>query len=283
MTPIILSLPLARQLAVMAQCLDGDYETADKATMLTVIQQLGCLQIDPINVVARNPLLVLWSRLGPYGVADFEALLWQDKTLFEYWAHAASIVLAEDYPIHQIMMDKYGQSDSKWSQKVRQWAEANHLFRQYILDQLAERGPLYATEFEDKSAVDWESSGWTAARNVTMMLDFLWTRGYITVARRQGTGFGLKKQWALTEHHMPQWQDYEPLPPRELVTLAAEKSLKALGVGTEKQIRNHFIRGRYPDLAEILRELVANGRSIPSPSPNSTVIPGTSTMMTYSN
>jgi uncharacterized protein YcaQ len=263
MTPIILSLPLARQLAVMAQCLDGDYETADKATMLTVIQQLGCLQIDPINVVARNPLLVLWSRLGPYGVADFEALLWQDKTLFEYWAHAASIVLAEDYPIHQIMMDKYGQSDSKWSQKVRQWAEANHLFRQYILDQLAERGPLYATEFEDKSAVDWESSGWTAARNVTMMLDFLWTRGYITVARRQGTGFGLKKQWALTEHHMPQWQDYEPLPPREWVTLAAEKSLKALGVGTEKHIRNHFIRGRYPELAEILRELVANGRVHP--------------------
>jgi uncharacterized protein YcaQ len=263
MTKISLSPLIARQLAVMAQHLDGVYETADKATMLAVIQQLGCLQIDPINVVARNPLLVLWSRLGPYDVADLEALLWQDKTLFEYWAHAASIVLADDYPIHHMMMHTYGQGDSKWSQKVRNWAEANDVFRQYILDELARRGPLFADEFEDKAAVPWRSSGWTAARNVTMMLDFLWTRGTITVSRRQGAGFGLKKQWALMTRHLPQWRDHEPLPPRELVSLAVEKSLKALGVGTEKQIRNHFVRGRYPGLSEILPELVASGRVHP--------------------
>jgi len=34
-------------------------------------------------------------------------LLWRERWLFEYWAHAASIVLTEDYPIHHAMMRGY--------------------------------------------------------------------------------------------------------------------------------------------------------------------------------
>ena len=68
------------------------------------MRDLGCLQIDPISVVARSHLLVLWSRLGPYDVAHLDQLLWDDRSLFEYWAHAASIVLTEDFPIHAAFM-----------------------------------------------------------------------------------------------------------------------------------------------------------------------------------
>ena len=93
-----------------------------------------------------------------------------------------------------------------------------------------------------------------------MMLDFLWTRGYVTVSRREGSGFGLKKQWSLVEDHMPQWADYDPMPEHEWVAMAAEKSLRALGVGTQKHINNHFIRKRYPGLKGVLASLVKNGR-----------------------
>ena len=259
MSAITISPTLARRLAITKQCLDGRQRPADKAGILDVIGQIGCLQIDPINVVARSPLLVLWSRLGQYDVADLEYLLWEDKALFEYWAHAASIVLAEDYPFHYPMMQRRGQSNSLGARQLRKWLSENQAFRDYILETLGENGPLFAHEFEDKAVTSWEWSGWSSARNVTMMLDVLWTRGHITVSRRQGQGFGLKKQWALTHHHLPQWADYEPLSERELVTLAAEKSLKALGVGTEKHIRNHFIRGRYPELPQVLAEMAANG------------------------
>ncbi len=264
MKPITISPTLARQLAITAQWLDGRPRTANKATILNTIRQIGCIQIDPINVVARNPLLILWSRLGSFDMADFESLMWQDKALFEYWAHAASIVLTEDYPFHVPLMQARAQdATSAWGKRLQAWVGQNEAFRDYMLGMLKERGPLYANEFEDRSAVPWQSSGWSSARNVTMMLDVLWTRGYITVSRRQGQGFGLKKQWALTADHLPQWANYEPLPERDLVTSAAEKSLKALGVGTEKHIRNHFIRGRYPGLSDILPELVANGRIHP--------------------
>jgi hypothetical protein len=221
------------------------------------------LQIDPLNVVARSPLLVLWSRLGSYDIADFESLLWDEKHLFEYWAHAASIVLTEDYPLHHLYMVNYARGASNWEKRVRSWLDKNQPFRQYILDELAQRGPLLHTEMENRIVEPWPSSGWTNNRNVTIMLQFMWERGEIMVSRRFGKGFGLKKQWALAEQHLPQWTDHEPWSQEQVVMAAAQKSLRALGVGTTKHIENHFIRGRYPGLADVMEKLVSDGRIHP--------------------
>src|SRR4051812_48547787 len=94
----------ARRLAITRQRLAGEYPEKGPGGMLDVIRDLGCLQLDPISAVSRSHTLVLWSRLGNYKLADLDTLLWQDRHLFEYWAHAASIVLSEDYPIHQMKM-----------------------------------------------------------------------------------------------------------------------------------------------------------------------------------
>src|SRR5689334_842063 len=60
-SPLIISKTQARQLAITAQYLAGPRPSCDADGMMEVIKQLGCLQLDPINVVARSPLLVLWS------------------------------------------------------------------------------------------------------------------------------------------------------------------------------------------------------------------------------
>ena len=257
---LLISPVVARRLAVTKQWLAGREEAP---SLTAVCHQLACIQIDPINVVARNPLLVLWSRLGVYDVADLEAALWQDKTLFEYWAHAASIVLTADFPIHQAQMRRYLQGNSRWEQRARAWLEHNKSFRDYITQALAQHGPLPVSEIEDRAVVPWKSTGWTAGRNVSVMLNLLWEGGEITVARRQGTGFGTKKLWALTKDHLPQWANYAPLPTEQVVSLAAQKALKALGVGRIQDIRNHFIRGCYPHLEQTIEELVQNGRVLP--------------------
>jgi uncharacterized protein YcaQ len=129
---------------------------------------------------------------------------------------------------------------------------------------MARRGPLYAQEIEDRSVEPWQSSGWTNTRNVSTMLGLMWEEGDITVTRRQGAGFGLKKQWGLLEQHMPNWKDVPPVSQEEVVRRAAQKSLKALGVATEKQIQNHYIRGGYPELAKVLEELRREGRVFPA-------------------
>ena len=105
---LVLSLGEARRLAVRSQHLAGPPPAAGIDGMRQVLRGLRVLQLDPVNVVARSHLLVLWSRLGGFDRDDLDTLLWRERWLFEYWAHAASIVLTEDYPIHRVMMRAYG-------------------------------------------------------------------------------------------------------------------------------------------------------------------------------
>src|SRR5262249_55769243 len=70
----------ARRIAVRAQLLDAPRPTE----LLTVVQQLTLLQIDPTAAVAPNADLVLWSRLGSsYDPAQLKQALEEERMLFE--------------------------------------------------------------------------------------------------------------------------------------------------------------------------------------------------------
>jgi uncharacterized protein len=257
---ITLSPQDVRRLAVAAQRLEAPAARPTRADILDTIRQITCVQIDPINVVARTQLLVPYSRLGAYDPAELESLLWEDKALFEYWAHAASIVLTDDYPLFQYQMRNRKRSNGAWAQRYYEWLEANHSFRQFILDELEQRGPLFADEIEDRAELDWPHQGWGHGNHIIMMLEHLWVHGQVTVTGRDGNGYGLKKQWGLMAHQLPQWQAHEPLPAREVVRRAVERALPALGVGRLRDIRNYFTRNHYPGLAGVLAELEAEER-----------------------
>lgn len=247
---------LARRLAITRQRLTGPPPARDAAGILDVVRDLGCLQLDPISVVARSHQLVLWSRLGVYDLADLDTLLWQERKLFEYWAHCASIVLTEDYPIHQVQMHNSSTGTSGWAVRVRTWIAANQGLHDYILEELCAKGPRMSSQFEDQADEHWASSGWTGGRNVSRMLDFLWIRGRITVAGRSG----IQKVWDLTERHLPDAVRLPQLPEHEVVRVAAQKSLRALGVGRRQDINLHYTRGSYPRLPAVLADLEAEGR-----------------------
>ncbi len=247
---------LARRLTITRQRLTGPRPAADSGGILETVRDLGCLQLDPISTVARSHLLVLWSRLGRYDLEDLDTLLWENRSLFEYWAHCASILLTEDYPIHSLSMRGHGNGDSGSSQHLRSWAEQNEALRLRILSELERSGPLPSRSFEDDAVSGWLSSGWTGGRNVSRMLDFLWIKGEIMVAGRAGG----QKLWDLTERCLPQWTPQQELSTHEVVLQAAQKSLRALGVGRAKHISQHYIRGRYPGLPGVLTELESDGR-----------------------
>src|SRR5881409_3521576 len=128
---ITTTLENARRLAVAKQHLAGKMPNKpDSDDILRVTRDLGCLQLDPINAVAPSHLIVLWSRLGNFDRKELDRLLWQDKKLFEYWAHQASIVLTEDYPLYYSMMRTYPQTFVKpwgkaWGERVQRWLDAH--------------------------------------------------------------------------------------------------------------------------------------------------------------
>lgn len=246
----------ARRLALTSQHLAGPPAGTDAAGILSLVRDLGCLQLDPVRVVARSHELVLWSRLGQYDLDELERLRWEERRLFEYWAHAASIVPTEDYPIHHLLMRTYPRGESAHRRRTREFLSANRALHRHVLTRLRARGPLRLRDFEGRVTSGWRSSGWTNERNVERMLDILQVTGVAVVAGRTGN----EKVWDLADRWFPAWTPRERLTERQIVTVAAQRALRALGVATPKQIQRHFIAGRYPGLAGVLAALERQGR-----------------------
>ncbi len=99
-----ISLQMARNVMLAAQGLDqSPHQPVLKADVLEAVRRMCLLQIDTINVVARSPYLVLWSRLGDYQPEWLDELL-AEGSLFEYWAHAMCFIPIEDYPFYRRLM-----------------------------------------------------------------------------------------------------------------------------------------------------------------------------------
>ena len=238
---MIITTPAAiRRLAIRNQRLDGPVTES----LLETVRALGCLQLDPTAVVARNHLLVLFSRHGAFDEAAFHKLAYEERALFEYWAHEASYVLSEDLPIHRHLMRPPG----GWRTRMAAWWESEHEFRAHILARLTEEGPLRAREIQDRAKVPWESSGWTNARNVARMLDLMWVRGVAGISRREGA----QRIWDLMERCLPADAPAEELSDEEVTRRAAPRAIRALGAARVPHIRAHFTRNRYPHLQTVL-------------------------------
>ncbi len=254
-----ITLTEARRLAVAAQCLAGPRLPATQEGIIEFFQQLNCLQIDPIRAVERTQLLALWSRLGPFDPSLLDDLQ-QKRQIIEAWAHCASFILTQDYPLFRRWIGRAYTNSSAWSQRVRAWMEANSTLQEHIIERLRTNGPLPSKAFTDLAVVPWQSPGWTSGGTVSRMLDFLDRSGIVMSVGRRGN----QKLWHLRDEWLPEWAEQEPLAEEAVVRLSCQRSLKALGVANQKQINNHFMRNMYPNLRQRLAELVAEGVVLPA-------------------
>lgn len=266
-----MKLRTARMLAITKQHLAGKRpKMPGPETIMKLFRDLSYVQLDPTQAVAPSHLIVLWSRLGSFRESDLDRLLWKDKKLFEYWAHMASIVLTEDYPLYSPRMKRFHQGDRVWDVRLREWMDDNYKLKEYVLSEIRSRGPLSSREFEDRSDDAWEKarrrwglkpSDWGSGegRSVSRMIEFLFHDGTLMVAGRQGR----QKIWDLSERCLPDWTPKASLTEAEVEYLGAQKSLKALGVATPKEIARHFLVWRYPNLRATIQHLASDSRILP--------------------
>ncbi len=262
---ITTTLKHVRRLAIAKQHLSGKRPNKPNSDdILDVTRDLGCLQLDPISAVAPSHLIVLWSRLGNFDTSDLEGLLWREKKLFEYWAHQASIVLMEDYPLYYYMMRGYPDVFQKfwgpaWRQRVKKWISANSDLRNYVLKELKQRGPLMSRQFEDKSRTKSRGSGWSSWSDLSRIIFHLFFKGEVMVAGREGK----QKLYDLSEKFLPGWVSKKELSEQEVEYQAVQRSLKALGTANESELDFHFLRGRYPNLKDTLKRLEGESKILP--------------------
>ncbi len=110
-----ISLPLARRIAIAAQGL-ADPRPSGPITrrhLGKVVDRLGLLQINSVSAVVRAHYMPLFSRLGPYPMSllDDAAAPGRKRTLFEYWAHEASLLPLKTWPLMQWRMRRAREND----------------------------------------------------------------------------------------------------------------------------------------------------------------------------
>jgi uncharacterized protein YcaQ len=203
---------------VRAQLLDGS-----ATGILDTVRRLGYLQVDPIATVATPQHLVLWSRLGPFDVAELDRLLWEERKLFEWGAFIWPI---EDLPLIRARMRRR-RGKYKWERRGNEFLRENARFRRYVLRELELRGPLLSRELEADLVVAGEPSDWWGSRKVTLMLELLHGRGVVAIVGRRGK----QRVWDLAERWYP---ETEAVPLAEAERQLAEKRRRALGVWLEK-------------------------------------------------
>jgi uncharacterized protein YcaQ len=207
----------ARRIAVRAQLLDAPRPTE----LLTVVQRLTLLQIDPTAAIAPSADLVAWSRLGSaYQPAQLQQALEQDRTLFEHNALVR--------PMSDVGLYLAGAADWPSYERTRAWIRDNDCFRRDVLDVLGGSGPMTSRDIPDTCVVPWASTGWTNDRNVTQMLELLMMRGEVAIAGRVGR----ERLWDLAERVYP--ADVVVPSVAEADRVKNERRLAALGIARKK-------------------------------------------------
>lgn len=69
----------ARRFVLAHQGLWPPYAVEGKAGVLDTIRRAGCIQFDPLNIVGRNPELVLQARVSDFRPAMLEVVTWQER------------------------------------------------------------------------------------------------------------------------------------------------------------------------------------------------------------
>ena len=168
-------LTAVRRLAIFAQGYASRGRRATTAEVETAVRRLSCVQLDSISTVERSHRMTLGTRIGDYPREAVSQLLGRGR-LFEYWAHEACLLPAEDWPLFRPGMENGGR---RWYGEVDRTHP--HL-REHVLEEIRARGALGSRHFEG-AARQGEMWGWKPAKR---MLELLWNHGDLVVAGRQG-------------------------------------------------------------------------------------------------
>ncbi|AHB70994.1 ycaQ protein [Cronobacter malonaticus] len=192
-----LSLRAARHLHLAAQgLLKKPTRRARPADILATITRMSLLQIDTINIVARSPYLVLFSRLGSYPGRWLDEALARGE-LMEYWAHEACFLPRSDFPLFRHRMLK--PENMGWKYRAA-WMEEHAQEIGELMAFIERNGPVRSADFEHPRK---GASGWWEWKPHKKHLEGLFTAGQVMVVERRN----FQRVYDLTTRVLPEWDD----------------------------------------------------------------------------
>lgn len=248
-----LSIGQARRIALGAQGFNMARPTGrvDRRHLRRVLDQIGLIQIDSVNVLARSQELVLFARLGQH-----PRTLIEDATaageLYEYWVHEASHVPVDHYHLHRWRMDR----PLMWRSLERLRAERPG-FIDHVESFIADHGPIVASDLKQRTG---QKGPWWDWDDGKVAVEVLFHLGRVAAVRRPSD---FAKVYDLTERVIPADALNRPaLNERDARKELSVNAARHYGVATDKDLADYH-RQKITDVRPLIAELAEDGRLQP--------------------
>ncbi len=210
----------ARRIWLRAQRLETRAPFGDgPAATAAVVDHLGYVQIDTINVIERSHHHILWSRIPDYRRADLRQAQSVDKSVFEYWTHALSYVPTKDLRFFIPAMKRHKREGHKWLSSVKP-ADLRKVMRL-----IRQGGALTIRDIDDDVLVDKEHL-WASRKPSKRALQLAFYTGELTISERNG----MLKTYELMTRHFGWDKPPKPASAREAAAYLLDRALRAQGV-----------------------------------------------------
>jgi uncharacterized protein YcaQ len=199
--PLLLTHLEARRFLLAKHGLWPPRALAGKDGVMAVFDRLACIQFDPLNVMGRNPDLVLQSRVSDYRPDMLYELTYVERRLYDYWDKMMSIVPMRDWPRLALQRASWAEHHAR-----RRPKHAGHV--EVILDAIREQGPMSSLDFEAQHDVAWKMDWrWGQMRAAKALLEMLADTGELMVSHRRGS----RRYYDLAERVLPSPIAAQPL------------------------------------------------------------------------
>lgn len=231
-TKTVYPLSAIRALALHTQHLDGKRGSESRPTpesIFDVIEKIGCVQIDTLQMVHRSHYVIIWSRLGRYDTADLDRLVYgsdsgeeNERRCFEYWMHAACIIPLTRYRYRTPIMRNVKNGGSE---RTQNWlTRPGHVqLVKSVRQRIRREGPLRVSDFEYKGP---RRESWWDWKPAKRALEYLFDCGDMMIANR----INFQRVYDLRERVLPDWVDTNRPTQKQAARHTLELSMRALGV-----------------------------------------------------
>jgi len=248
--PLVISKQIACRTLLSCQGLFPPRTWSGKRGIKSYLKRVRSIQFDPINVVGRNPDLVLQSRVKDFRPLMLDELLYKDRHMVDNWDKMASLSLAEDWPFFSHHRSRMEEIFGVPSEVVMSLAPT-------VLAQIRQEGPQCSLDYHFEEKTDW---AWGPTRVTRASLEGLFKIGKLGVHHRVNN----RRYFDLIENLLPA-EVLQAVDPNQTLEeyqrWHVKRRMSALGIAHPNagEQWGGMIGVKTPQRRKILQGLVENG------------------------
>ncbi|MFQ5982383.1 MAG: winged helix-turn-helix domain-containing protein, partial [Woeseiaceae bacterium] len=241
----------ARRVALAAQGFDRQRpkSAGDARHIRRVINQIGVLQLDYVNVLIPAHYLVLYSRLGAYPRQRLNDLVYRRREFIEQRAHELSIVPMDAWPLLKHRRDEYQPYPHSPIMKLPGRKE----YLRRVLRIVEARGPVTADDLPPLPRPEFKAGDWY--RSVPRWaLELHFCFGSIAVADRLPN---FQRVYDVPERVIDATHLEDSVARDEAQRALLRRAVRACGISTVRDMADYFrmpVKEAVPRVKELVEE-----------------------------